>query len=285
MTYDRAYNEMSNYLDESARITYSDSGMSNDFIAYVNEDDRNVKSKGATLLYAFTPVNGLSVEQGTTTEQIAEWYERLSASLECDLLGSPYDYIMDYDWFYDSNVHLNSAGAVAYTRQLAKDLKVMMGDSGAINIEIPQKPTIPEDESQEKDESDAMFFEYEARGTGLQIVGLTSDGKTKRTLTIPTSSGGSAVVGFNADTFAGNTVIEELRFLGNIRSIADGSFAGCSNLKRLYVPVDTLPSRCAVYSGLLNGANNCKIYVPTAKLGDYITDYFWSRYSGRMVGY
>lgn len=284
MIYDRPYNLLPLGYDALSRISYDPALFGRDFADYINEYHEFVQSKGATLLYAFAPVNLSGVETGTTKEQIDAYYDHIDGLLDCEILGDPSGYLFESDWFYDSNVHMNSAGAAVYTDRLVRDLKAYLGDSSPVGIELPEKPTPPEDGEVGEDGEDAALFTYEESGTGWNIVSLTEEGKTASAITIPDYYQGKRVLSFDVSVFAGDTAVEEIRLGQYIYGIADGSFDGCSNLRRLYVHPKNSPSRCIVYFALLRGAPQCTVCVPREKLSDYLNDYFWARYGAYFVG-
>lgn len=285
MIYFRPYNQLPLGYDATSRIAFDTDVFSTAFADYINEYNKFVSKRGATLYYGFTPVNAMSIALGTTEEDIDAFYNYIDELLDCEILGNPNEYIFDKDWFYDSNVHVNTAGATMYTRQLVKDLKVLFGDSSPVNIEIPEKPQVPDDGAIGEDGKDAALFTYESSGTGWNITGLTEEGKRVSSIEIPDFYQDKKVLSFDASVFAGNTKIEEIHVGRYVYGIYGGSFDGCVNLRRLYLAEEIQPSECMVYLDLLKGAPNCKIYVPQAKISDYILDYFWSRYGAYLVGY
>ena len=128
MTYDRPYNQMLGGYNDVELITYDTEIFTKEFADYANEYNKFVESKGATLLYAFTPVNVLGIKDGTSEAQIDGYYNHVDTLLDFEILGNPNNYIFESGWFYDSNVHMNSAGAIVYTRQLLIDLKMYFED-------------------------------------------------------------------------------------------------------------------------------------------------------------
>lgn len=285
MIYDRAYNVLPLGYDAVNRVSYDTDLFSRDFAEYINEFHKFVTKKGATLLYGFAPVNMMGIALGTTEEDIDAFYDHVDALLDCEILGDPKEYIFEKDWFYDSNVHVNTAGMTLYTDKLVRDLKVYLGDSSADGIVIPEKPQAPDDGSGGEDGKDAALFTFEESGNGWNITGLTEEGKGASSVEIPDFYRGKRVLSFDAQVFAGNTLIEEIRVGKYIYAIAGGSFDGCTALKRLYLPADNQPSECMVYLDLLKGASACMVYVPQAMLSAYTSDYFWSRYAAYLVGY
>ena len=284
MIYDRPYNQLPLKYDAINRVAYESEMFSPGFVEYLNEFNDYVNAQGANLLFGFTPVNVQGIALGTTEEDIYNFYNEIDELLDCEILGSPFEYILDSDWFYDSNVHVNSAGAVVYTDRLVRDLKAHLSDASPIEIEIPEKPQVPDVDETEEDGKDAALFTYEKVENGWNITALTEEGKTATSIEIPNFYQGMKVLSFDASVFAGNTVIEEIYIGKYIYAIDGGAFDGCVNLQRLYLPKDIQPSDCIVYLDLLKGAPNCKIYVPQEKLLDYLYDYFWARYGAYIVG-
>lgn len=285
MVYDRPHNVMSGGCDVTAPISYAKDVLSQDFANYVNEYNAYVSSKGAKLYFGFTPVNALAVDAEGGFE-IDEYYEMLTEKLDCDILGNPNDFVFECEWFYDNNVHCNNAGAVLYTRNLVKALKAELEITSPTQITVPDKPPLPEDETDGSgDDAFADCFTYGEQNGRPIITGLTEKGLTLKSVTVPYEYNGKKITAFTAETFAGNENIEEIKLQTNIRSISDGSFNGCNNLTRLYVADNDNPSTCIVQGGLLNGAPKCRIYVKSAYLSKYATDYFWARFSSLMTAY
>lgn len=285
MIYDRPYNKLPLGYDAMSRISYREEVLSADFAEYVNEFDRFVSDRGAKLLFGFAPVNLSGIETGTSQEEIDRFYDYADSLLDCELLGDPNGYIFESDWFYDSNVHLNSAGTAVYTDRLVRDLKAYLGDPSPVGIVLPEKPQVPDETPPGEDGEDAALFEYEENGTGWNITALTEEGKSRASITIPDYYQGKRVLSFSAEVFRGDAALEELHLGRYIYGIADGSFEGCLGLRRLYVCPDRAPSECSVYFALLSGAPNCRIYVPSELIETYATDYFWSRYGAYLEGY
>ncbi len=285
MIYERAYNVLPLGYDAVNRVSFDTALFSRDFADYVNQFNRFVTKKGGTLLYGFAPVNVMGIEAGTTEEEIDAFCDCVGELLDCEILGDPMQYIFEKEWFYDSNVHVNTAGMTVYTDRLVRDLKAYLGDSSADGIVLPEKPQVPDDGAAGEDGKDAALFTFEPDGDGWNITGLTEEGKQASAVEIPDYYQGKKVLSFGADVFAGNPVIEEIRVGKYIYAIAGGSFEGCTALKRLYLPADNQPSACMVYLDLLKGASDCMVYVPLEKLSAYTNDYFWSRYAAYLVGY
>ncbi len=287
LVYDRPYNLMLDGYNKDEVISYKSNIVSEQFIDYVNEYNKFITQKGATLLFAFTPVNAMGIELNTTEENVDSYYDFLDNNLDCDILGNPHNYIMDSEWFYDSNVHLNSAGSVVYTRQMITDLKIFLKDSSPTDIELPQKPQTPEEDDDEPsaDGVDAALFTYEQTTNGYTVTGLTELGKTKTSVTVPDYYNGKKVTVVAANTFAGNTKIVSIYWGANVKRIEEYSFTGCTALKNFYLPKDNTPGDCLVNRNGFDSLKNLNVYVPQDKVSDYILNYFWSQYGEWIKGY
>ena len=284
MIFDRPYNQMAGGFDAVDRVSYAEDVIAKDFIEYANEYAKFVESKGATLLYAFTPVNALGIQANTGVEDIDAYYNYLDEQFTFGILGSPHDYVMEWGWFYDSNVHVNSAGATVYTKKLVQDLKLYLEDFSQTNIELPEMPLPPEGETG-PDGKDALLFNYEETEYGYVITGMKDEAKNLAEIEIPDFYNGKKVYEFAATVFAGNTKIERIYIGKNIKSIKDDSFTGCSKLSGLYMHEEMRPANCTVYKGLFNGTTGCKVYVPQSLVGEYINDYWWSNYGAYITQY
>ncbi len=286
MTYDRPYNIMPDGYDSGDAISYEPSVIGVGFIDYINAYNEFVKSKGATLLYGFTAVNQRGVSKQMQPQTVDAFYEYLDEKLDCEILGDPQEYILDSGWFYDSNVHLNNAGSVVYTRQLVNDLKLYLADTSETFIEIPVMPEPPEtDDVTGADGKDAAMFTYEEYGKGWRIVGLTEEGKKRTTLEIPDFYQGKRVRRVAPETFAGNTVIKTIYFGKYVQEIAEYSFNGCENLKSIYLSKEISPSDCRITRYSFEGITNFTIYVPETKIDTYLYDYYWRNIANRIEGY
>lgn len=288
MIYERPYNVLPLGYDGMGRISFDTDVFSPAFAEYVNEFNRYVKKCGAELLFSFAPVNVLGIEAGTSEEDIDNYYDYIDGLLDCEILGSPQGYIFESDWFYDTNVHVNTAGSVVYSRQLVSDLKVHFSDSSPIKTQMPEKPQVPDDGVTGEDGKHSAYFTYEESGTGWNITGLTEEGKKATSIEIPDFYQGRKVLSFDTTVFAGNTAIEEIHLGRYIYAIEDGSFNGCENFKRLYVsPEVKNPDDCKAYFMLPDEewVRSFKIYVPQAKVSDYQNSYFWARLAAYFVGY
>lgn len=272
-------NVMPGGFDASTPILFEETMVEEAFIAQVREYARKLTEKGAALWYGYCPMNAPAVRGGLS--EADEFYMTLQNKLGIPLAGDPRDFILDAEWFYDTNFHPNRSGKTVYTRALIRAVKAMLGDSSPTEITVPAKPAFAETEILYGNDQDAVCFLYEERDGELAVVGLSADGFARRDLTVPTSWNGLPVTSIRAGAFEGAEALEQILIQQNIRAIADGAFTGCEALKRIVLRSDE-PSACHVGQGLLDGVN-AKVYVPEEALSKYRTDYFWSVYGTNLM--
>ncbi len=294
ISYSRPYNIMKTGFDAGTPISFDKSVISTEFIDYINSYNDRLVEKGATVYYSFCPMNGGAIEKGSDEDVIKDYYKYVVDSLNMAVIGNPVTHLMDSDWFYDSNFHLNSAGSVYYTALLAQEIKAELGDYSSIGIEIPDKPIKPSDggiagEVSEDLAAAAEIFELD----GVELVtengkvvfkgewvinGLTDYGKTLEEIVIPDTLCGLPVSGIADGCFKGNTTIKKLTFGLNVSSVGLDVFNGCSSLEAIYITsID--PKTYSPAKNVLSGADNCVFYVPEAVYRTkYVTDYYWAEF-------
>ena len=277
----RTQNIMAGGYDPDMMIDFSTQLLAEEFLARVNEFATICEAQGARFFYRFCPMNAQAVtEEGW--QQVDSYFAHLQTMLDCEFLGSPRDSILDARWFYDTNFHLNSAGAVVNTIALAAELKAALGDTSAVRIQLPEMPGFADVSAVGGDNRHGRYFLYDTVGETLWIVGLTEEGKQQERLTIPVSHDGKSVTTFVPAVFAGNTVIREITVQENITRIGDGSFAGCTALERLVIR-NASPEKCVAGRSLLQNTD-CLVYVPEESYSAYQTNYFWSAHAERIRG-
>ena len=258
MIYDRAGNAMLLGYDTANLIDLAALTCQPDFARQVNDYIAAAKRRGAQVVLSFSPMNRSAVAD-TSAETIYSFFRTLQSTFDCAVSSDPNNYLLDSGWFYDSNFHLNSAGMTLRTQQLTGDLLTWFGCSDRLDFERPEMPAsiavLPQEESNTED------FVYEAVSeNGLAVCGLTEQGKTKQSLTLPASVQGKAVVAITADALGSNSVLTQLTLPATIESIPDGLFAGCTGLVRLtLLHRDSTPQ---VGDALLAGVPGLAVYVP-----------------------
>jgi hypothetical protein len=287
---DKDYNTMAGQVDKGMTIDFDTATISDDFVEYVNEYVAYAEKKGAKVYLSFCPMNELALPMDITLETLENYTTYLNEKFDCGVLGDPNNMIYPSGYFYDSNFHLNSAGATVHTRQLAIDIAPLLDlTEDDITIEYPDAPEIPVDEDEpdvyEYDENE-VYFTYEMTDFGVYITGLSELGKAQEALTTPVAYDGKKVVSFKADTFAGAENLRELTITKNIGQIPDGTFRGASSLTKIHVqaldPNDTTVNNLSgmAMEGLPSSA---RFYVSADSLSAYQTNYFWGPYAEFIV--
>jgi hypothetical protein len=292
ITYSREYNKMELMYDPTLEINFSTDIISADFIEYVNEYVAAAEKNGAKVLFSFAPMNADALAEDVTKEQLETFESFIAESFKSTLISDPNNYIYESGYFYDSNFHLNDAGAVYHTSNLAYDIAEACGMEILMEYEIPDIPEIPDDVGPEfptdYDENE-KYFVFEERFVsgelrGYNIVGLSELGKTQAALTTPYAYNGMRVYNLKEGAFSGANATE-IFVTDNIASIEDGAFAGADSLKKVHV-LATNPDSTTVN----NLGDPCrgmpvdaKFYVPADSYSTYVSNYFWSPFANRIA--
>ena len=268
----RESNILPAYYDPSMPVSLSPETVSDDYIEMVNEYAGKFESRGITFFYRICPLNRLSVTDGS----IESFYDFIADKLDFPVLGDPAESIMDEEWFFDTNFHLNYSGAVLNSRNLVRALKAVFGDTSKTSIEIPAPPALPVHPVFDGDNSMEDCFVYSDYSDGYAISGVIDAGQRK--LIVPSSHNGKPVyIIENISCSAEEIVIQE-----NITAIYDNSFSGCHELERIII-LNESPSRIQTGNSLLSGTD-AYIYVPKNSIDEYKLNYFWSQYASRIRG-
>lgn len=272
-----ARNQMPGGYDSSTPIRFDEDMVSDGFVEEVNAYAQALDQRGAVLWYAFCPMNALAITEGS---EPALFYDALQSRLACPIIGNPFHSILEPEWFYDTNFHLNASGKIVYTKLLIRNIKAMLGDSSQTQIALPQMPEMADNNIWEGDNSDVDCFLYAQNGDAVSIVGLTDAGTDRTHLTVPAGLEGIPVTTIAAGAFSESRILTSVTIQQNIQTIEDGAFAGCTGLAQIFLE-STDPSGCRVSQGLLDGTS-ASFYVPSEALSDYRTNYFWSVHAARI---
>ncbi len=267
-------------------ITLSGELFPESFINYINDYASVVRRKGGKTYFTYPPMNRLALTDCSETT-LEKFYNFISAKLDYKVISNAEKYIMDAEWFYDTNYHLNSAGMTVRSINLLEDIKNELGVFTHTQAQMPEKPPlqIPEKPSEDKgDDSDADCFEYSDDGKGgLIVAALKESGKTRDRLTVPYSYGGKKITSLAVGVFAGDEVLKEVVIQDNIRYLRDGSFSGCKKLEKIILR-HTSPSQVGVSYGLLENTA-ASVFIRKSAFSAFSTDYTWGWYADRMVSY
>ena len=283
MSYERNCNVMYGGVDFNAETEFDKKLFKSDFVEYVNDYAKKITKKGARIYFSYAPVNSDSVISDEKSK--ADYVNFIQSDFSFPAMGEIDDFIYDKEWFYDSNVHLNTNGSIVHTDNLYYKICQLLGINYSIK-QLPEKPALflP---SQTEDGNNAFadYFTYTLRDDGTYLIdGITDEGAGLAKITLPYSYSGKPVTGFAPEVFKNNAVVSELTLQKNITYISNASFDGCINLKSIRLLQDD-PTKTGVGAGLLAGApSGCKIYVNEESLGLYVSNYFWSYYSTSLYG-
>ena len=276
----RETNVMPLHYDPNMPLVFDPGLPTEEFISRLNRFAEECRTQDVQVFFRFCPMNraALSAEEETRCEAFEK---ALAARLACPLLGHAKDALMDPEWFFDTNFHLNESGQIAATALLAADLKAYFGDLSPVTIQVPPAPAYAQAAPAEENGGDEACFLYRDSEEGCLITGLSEEGALRTHLSVPAAHGGRPVIAFDVQTFVGNTRIEEIRISSSIRLIEDGSFEGCRALRRI-VMENPSPETCAVGRGLLSGTD-ADVIVPAESFAAYATGYFWSVHAARLI--
>ena len=287
LDYPRAGNIMALGFDPAEPVDLNGVQIEEAFAEQVNAYCKKAERKGAQVWLSFSPVNRSALTDESEDALLA-FFTRCNESFACPAISDPGRYVLDAAWFYDSNFHLNSAGAQLRTVRLAEDILAQLGCCEAVNYALPAAPASAYRAAETAGDAADFVLELFADGAGWQVAGLREAGMEKTALEVPASVEGKPVVGFTADAFSGAERLEELRLPESVGTIPDGAFAGCPSLKRLVLLHESAP--CGVSAHSFDGAENLRVYVPAAAYPMYRDGYGceanpWTEHIGRVYSY
>ena len=278
LVYDGASgNAMAERYDPNQLVSFDVSWWEESFIKEVNWFTEEVQKKGAKTYYWFAPINQKSVQN---LYELDDYCVSLAEKIKCPILGDPHASVFDEGYFFDSNFHLNNAGANNNTRRFVRDYKAEFGITSKTNIEVMDIPSAIVPEVEEGDNSDRACFVVESKTDHAVVTGLSKEGLKRSGLILPATENGLPITEFSVSTFQNNSVIESIRLQNNLRAIPDYAFSGATNLKRIEL-TSLNPATYQIGSHLLDGTD-ADIYVPKEAVGRYRSHYFFSIYSSRI---
>ena len=130
-------NILPNGYDVNQKVRFTEDVVQPEFMDYMNDWAKRLEKKGAVVWYRYCPVNKLSVED---MDDLAAYDVFLRQKLDFPVIGNPENSLMEAEWFFDTNFHLNQPGKEVNTVQLIRDMKAMLGEDRAVTVELPEKP-------------------------------------------------------------------------------------------------------------------------------------------------
>ncbi len=295
LSVERKNNIMNNGWDSNMTVVTDATLLDAEFIEYVNDYVAFAQKRGATVYFNYSPTNCRAIR--TSAAARVEFEKALADALDCPLLGTIDDYLIDERYFYDTNFHLNSAGAVYFSRMLTLSIKEKLGMEVTTSIELPEPPALAADETVTVDPSKgnvafedytgepnidyADCFLYELKGSTYTIVGVKDEYMGMVEVILPSVYGGKNVTAVASDAFKGCTDLERIHIGKTYKSLSEKAFAGCISLEGVYFYETDGNLIAPPPTGLLDGApDGAKIYIPEG--ANFSTGYTWSNYLERF---
>ena len=259
LDYDRPGNVMALGFDGTEPVDLASLQIAESFTEQVNDYCRAAERKGAQVLLSFSPMNRSALADGSR-ETLNGFFALCNETFVCPAISDPARYALDSAWFYDSNFHLNSAGATLRTVLLAEDLLAWLGCVEAVDHPIPEAPAPAYRAPEPTGDSGDFLFEPLAYDAGWTVVGLTEQGKAKTVLELPSVYEDKPVTAFAAGAFDEAKDLEELRLPETIETIPNLAFLDCPWIQRLVLLHEKEP--CGVNDYSFEGADALKVFVP-----------------------
>ncbi len=255
LVYDRPGNTMPLGYDTGSPIDLEQVTIEEAFAQQVNAFCVRAAEAGATVYLSFSPVNRSALVEQRAVE---DFFSLCNETFLCPIISDPNAYILDSGWFYDSNFHLNTAGAKIRTMLLAEDILTQLGNYGPLTWEMPEMP--PSLAQWEDVEADTDLFRYTPLGEGWLISGLTEAGLAQASLTVPASREGKPVVGFTEDALANAPQLQELTLPATIETLPRDFLAGCPAIQTLIL--EHTYRVCTITEETFQTLKQLKILVP-----------------------
>lgn len=280
----RAANRMTLHYDPTMMVDYSYT-IDTSFFDYLNTYNETILKKKAHLYYSFSPVNEKSAEK---IESLSDYYWQLRTNLACNVIGNPSEYLIDPHYFYDSNFHLNDAGAIYRSYLLAQDIyRDIYKTADKPGFSIPEKPSYADEGDAGEDSETANYFTYTEYEDSLLISGISAEHVDDETIDIPAVAKGKKVVGIAENAFKACTNINNLVIPSTIAILMDGCFGNAPSLTRVVIETRNPSDIIVSYTGSMTRgvSEDFKIYIHREFFTDFATDYYWGAYSSFFVGY
>lgn len=287
LIYDRPGNRMAAGFDTSLTVDLEMVRVSDAFAAQLREYCDAAAKRGASVLLSFSPVNRPSVAD-LSEEAVEAFFHTCLEAFACPVISDPNRYILDSGWFYDSNFHLNSAGAQLRTGLLAEDLLTWLGCYEELRYELPAMPPSDAVIGETAGDTDCFRYEPDESGAGYRIAGLTGQGLSRKELQIPSVYEGRPVLSIAPDALEDAAALEQLRIPASITYLPGGLFEHTRNLTRLILEHTDYP--CDVEADTFRGADQLRVLVPRAVYSYYRDGYGcetnpWSPFLDRIHTY
>ncbi len=282
----RVQNQMAQRFDPTMLIDYSSALFDYEFFDYANDYNYYVNKQGAKMYFAFCPINALAITNYNEAD-ITNFYWDLRAYLDFPVIGNPFDYHIAANYFFDSNFHLNDAGAILRTRILANDIyRDVLKKEIEASIAIPEVPKFP-DVVMGEDSEETKYFNYKENETGYTLTSIKTEYLHLDTIVLPKFLNGKTFNTIGTGCFEHSENLEILVLPKTITVLENGSFKNNHKLMSVKILYDD-PTKIQVdyLGGVTEGVlEGFKILVPEHSRLNFMTDYYWSAYSAYFEGY
>lgn len=280
----REGNVMTFGYDTTKEIVLECSTYDDAFIDYVNRYTKKIERRGATVYYTFCPLNrdGVRLDKSSDLSK-DEQLAALSASLlndlkdafDCEILGSPADSLMDPLYFYDTNFHLNDAGVLLFTGELADRINATKNKTTQHYLEgMRTEGALYQDEY--------LIYRRQADGS-YKVCDTTSLMNLASCLLVPatvTNEAGTALVsGVEVGALDDCRRLDTIVFASGsaMTTLSEACFAELSNLVEVYL-YDPLTSLTDLVEGC-----TFSYQVPEAHKNGYLTAEGFASVSHRVM--
>ena len=256
LVYKRDANVMNGYYDPTTPIIPDESIVSPDFLDYLNAYIDRVRKKGATVYYAFCPMNAMALtahnengeesplaldaletEVGETAISITgvslsahavarcdRFESFLSRNLHCKILGHMTDFVYPPNYFFDTNFHLNETGVEWHTAGVGNLL--FCAETGTDETPLSRMGWLPDlmiplGDMKTVYEVGDLCYRLTLSET-FAVVGVSDAGMGKETVVLP-----SEITVFDAKL--------DREITCPVSSISTGAFAGTTRLSTVVI--------------------------------------------------
>lgn len=268
------------------------------FIAYVNKYVHYAERKGATVYYSFGAVCEAAIDESVTEKDIDAYYSNLCSVLQCKIISDVKNYILDEQYFYDSEFTLNDSGVALRTVKLIDDLKRTLGkdtetsNDGIIDAGYLVFPSVSESEEDKKNAEYFVFEPYALVSGGetftyYSVTGLSESGKNAKELTVPNTYNGRPVIRISPYAFKDGKNLKTLH-IGSSVSVIDGYAFASSDITSVYIPSGKKPQDINIPTGnalaIADASPLLTFYVDASVLEAFQNDFgFWSCYKEHLA--
>lgn len=283
--YERPYNIMTVGYDVNQPILLDESIMDAEFLDYLNRYIRRVKDRGAEVYFSLCPLNKSALADETSEESIVAFFRFLNENIGCEVISGFDTAIMEENYFYDTNFHLNDAGVLVHTAALIDDINRALGSTYRHGLSLPKAPERPSMSGPDnwvENEWSALFL-YEEYGDGLAIVGVAEAAMERASLILPYKANGKVVYVVAKGAFEGCDSLREITVPDNYALFENGAFSGAENLREIHMRRGE-SENLEVGKDLFEGASDELVILLYSEetYTDFATGYWWATHSSRM---